>query len=86
MITTIVVWPQSNSELHPTPLQRTELDQYALSLSPEKPETIDSVLSGDGTELTVTRSWSTVELAQAWVDHIMNTYNVTSAVVINVPD
>jgi hypothetical protein len=86
MITTIVVWPQSTSELHPTSLQRAELDQYALSLSPGKTETINSVLSDNATELTVTRSWSTVELAQAWVDHIMSTYNVTSAVVNNVPD
>jgi hypothetical protein len=86
MITTIVVWPQSNSEPNPAPSQRSELDQYALSLSPEKPEAINSVLSDDGTSLTVTRSWPTVELAQAWVDHIMSTASVTSAVVSVVPD
>lgn len=86
MITTIVIWPQSGQELHPNPSQRDKLDQFALSLSPEKPETIDSVLSDDGTSLTVTRSWSTTELAQAWIDHVLNTYNVTSAVISNVPE
>ena len=88
MITTIVVWPQSTSELHPTSLQRAELDEYVLSLCPGIVlwETRKSVLSDDGSELTVTRIWPTVELAQTWINHIMSTYDVTSAVVNNVPD
>lgn len=86
MITTIVVWPQSGAELNPTSLQREECDAYALTLEDGQPETRTSVLSEDGTSLTVTRSWSTVELAQAWVDYIMSTYNVTSAVVNVSPD
>lgn len=81
MITTIVVWPQSGAELNPSPSQREECDAYALTLEDGQPETLTSVLSEDGTSLTVTRSWAAQSAAQSWVDWILATYNVTSAVV-----
>jgi hypothetical protein len=86
MITTTVIWSLDNDEFGPSGAQRNELDSYAESLSPDIPSIRSSLESLDGTELIVTRSWPTHELAQAWVDHIMKTYDPISAVVNSTPD
>jgi hypothetical protein len=84
MITTTVVWPQTNNESNPGADTSAALNAIANTLSPGTPSELTSVLSSDGLELVAMRTWPSQDIAQQWVDYVLANYNVTSAVVNNV--
>lgn len=81
MITTTVIWPQTDGVRNPSVETGAMLDQRAAELSPGYNPERSTVLSTDGTEFVSIRSWPSEELAQAWVDYILANHPVTSAVV-----
>lgn len=81
MITTTVSWPQTEETENPTAEQRAMLDAMAATLSPDTHTLITKSIQTIDGETVATRSWPTVEIAQAWVDYVLANFNASSAVV-----
>lgn len=82
MITTTVVWPQTDSQLaNPNPQEGVALAAYASELLDGAESQLTSTVNDDGSATTSTRSWPTLEKANQWIEYVLANYNVTSAVV-----
>ena len=82
MITTTVVWPQTDGIVNPDPSEsQLMLEFRSTLLTREDAENQLSNIEDTGTEKIAVRTWPSQETAQQWVDFVLENCNVTSAVI-----
>jgi len=80
MITTTVTWPQDGITRTPTPEQIIAGTIVVEQLCGEDGKSEVTVVNQPDV-VTITRTWPTLEAANAWVEYQLANYNVSSAVV-----
>jgi hypothetical protein len=80
MITTTTIWPKDGITLNPTPEQVIALREMADTLCGGNATSELSIVD-QGNSVSATRTWPTLEVANAWVEYLLaNNYNATCTI------